>query len=258
MKPTRGHRVAIIADKKSLERYRKFKIEGASIGLYRFAGEADLLPASDADVLLIDCGRHVQTGLDLLQKFKSRRKDLPVFFLTDRSSDEAELKAFRKGAREYFTKPMKLSNLRAKIETMLVLKSGGREVRPAHPRSGGQRREAIFQPVTAEGPREIQRALQYIQDKSAEAITLARLGEEAGFSKYHFARQFKRHVGMSPMKYVINVRVQKAAELLRTQDLTVSEVARQVGFHDLSNFTRHFKRFAQYTPSAFKKLHAKD
>lgn len=253
MKPTTDVTVTVVAEQKSLELYRSLKIEGEKVGVYPFTEKCDFIHAANPDILIIDCGDQVQSGLNLLHDLKSRRQDLPIFFLTDRSSDGAEIKAFRMGARGYFKKPLDLPNLKANIETILTLKRQGREKRSIH---RGKRREGTEKPfprASMEGPREIRLSLQYIDKNFSHELNLERLGQEARLSKYHFSRVFKKHVGMSPMKYVTFVRIQKAKELLRNKDLSVSEIAGEVGFRDLSNFTRHFRRIVQNTPSSFRK-----
>jgi AraC family transcriptional regulator len=72
-------------------------------------------------------------------------------------------------------------------------------------------------------------------------------------SKHHFCRVFKRHLGISPLQFFIRMRVERAKELLKNRALSVSMVALEVGFNDISNFIKHFKKVTGITPSAFRK-----
>ncbi|MFB6248824.1 MAG: helix-turn-helix domain-containing protein [Salinibacter sp.] len=79
-------------------------------------------------------------------------------------------------------------------------------------------------------PVRLRRVKNYVEAHLGEDISLGDLARQAGMSEYHFSRQFKREEGVSPYRYVIRRRVEKAKELLRDTGHTVAEVARQVGY----------------------------
>ena len=75
----------------------------------------------------------------------------------------------------------------------------------------------------------------------------------ARLSVYHFARQFKHATGLPPHRYVILRRVERARELLQARaELSLAEVAAEVGFSDQSQLTHHFKRLVGLTPGQFR------
>ena len=71
-------------------------------------------------------------------------------------------------------------------------------------------------------------------------------------SPYHFLRLFKESMGLTPYRYVIERRVERARELLRRSSLPISEVALSCGFTDQSHLSWHFKRLVGLTPKAFR------
>lgn len=96
--------------------------------------------------------------------------------------------------------------------------------------------------------------MKYIDANYMYDITLDRLADVAGYSKYHFSRIFKQYNSMSYLQY-INARRTKAAEhLLLEPDLSITDVAMQAGFKSLTTFNRIFKEIKHCTPSDFKKL----
>ena len=96
--------------------------------------------------------------------------------------------------------------------------------------------------------------MKYIDANYMYDISLDRLAEVAGYSKYHFSRIFKQYNSMSYLQY-INARRTKAAEhLLLDPDLSITDVAMQSGFKSLTTFNRIFKEIKHCTPSDFKKL----
>lgn len=96
-------------------------------------------------------------------------------------------------------------------------------------------------------------AAQQIEAAHAEALSLEDLAAHVATSPYHFLRLFRRELGLTPHQYLIRTRLRHALQLLRTTPLSVTEVAFEVGFTDLSNFMRTFRRHVGMTPEAFRR-----
>lgn len=94
----------------------------------------------------------------------------------------------------------------------------------------------------------------YITDHCTEDISIDNLADQAGFSKFHFARLFKQFSGMSCYEYLTQKRVAYAEALLIQPDLSITEVAMRSGFGSLSTFNRIFKAAKNCTPSEYKNL----
>jgi AraC family transcriptional regulator len=95
----------------------------------------------------------------------------------------------------------------------------------------------------------LNRVLDYIQTHLADPLTIDSLAEVACYSEYHFQRVFKRHVGESVQKYVHRKRLERAAELLRSQtSMTVTDIALSSGFSNSASFAKAFK--SQFKMSA--------
>lgn len=82
---------------------------------------------------------------------------------------------------------------------------------------------------------------QYMTDHLHERLTLQRLAEHAGLSRYHFARRFRELAGVSPMAEVQRRRLQAARTLLVTTDLPLKAIAARVGLADASHLSRLFR-----------------
>ena len=76
----------------------------------------------------------------------------------------------------------------------------------------------------------------------AEPLDLSQVAAHAGFSKFYFVRAFKDAYGETPANYLSRRRVERAKDLLRSANLTVTEVCALVGFASLGSFS---SRFAQ-------------
>lgn len=94
----------------------------------------------------------------------------------------------------------------------------------------------------------------YINSHCTENLTLEQVSEQAGFSKYHFARLFREFTGTTVHNYIINRHILYAQSLLADETLPVTEVSMRSGFNSLSTFNRIFKKQMGCTPSEYRKL----
>jgi AraC-like DNA-binding protein len=98
----------------------------------------------------------------------------------------------------------------------------------------------------------LRRAHDLIDRDYAEALDLDDLAREAGYSKFHFARTFAAAYGETPRAYLTRRRVERAKNLLRTANLSVTEVCYVVGFGSLGSFSALFRRLVGQSPSAYR------
>ncbi|KYF78073.1 transcriptional regulator [Sorangium cellulosum] len=115
--------------------------------------------------------------------------------------------------------------------------------------SGQQRR-----PPEA-GARDRRRAVEaalWVDAHAHEPIDLERAAQEAGLSAFHFLRLFARVLGVTPHQYLVRARLRRAARLLADGALSITDIALDVGFGDLSNFVRTFHRAAGVSPRGFR------
>ena len=99
----------------------------------------------------------------------------------------------------------------------------------------------------------LKNVLDYIDLHYAKPLTISELAELCYFSEYHFMRFFKKHMNMTCIQYINNVRLEKAVELFEHGETSILEVSLSVGFHNLSYFHRAFKSKYHMTPLSFIK-----
>lgn len=90
----------------------------------------------------------------------------------------------------------------------------------------------------------------------AEPLDVAALASAAGISKYHFLRCFASVYGVTPARYLTERRLERAQDLLRATNLTVTEVCMLVGFASLGSFSTRFTELVGQTPSAYQATYA--
>ncbi len=107
----------------------------------------------------------------------------------------------------------------------------------------------------ADGQDIIEDIRSYILENASRDLTLDALADLARMSPFHFSRQFKRYVGVSPHTYLVATRINTARFYLASSDLTVKEIAYNCGFSSVSSFCTSFKKNVGSTPMDYRAAH---
>jgi AraC-like DNA-binding protein len=114
-------------------------------------------------------------------------------------------------------------------------------------------RAAAREPMATRDRRRAVDAALYLDERCVDALDLESTAGEVGLSPFHFLRLFSKVVGVTPHQYLVRSRLRRAARLLAEGDVPITEIALEVGFGDLSNFIRTFRRAAGLSPRQFRK-----
>jgi AraC-like DNA-binding protein len=98
----------------------------------------------------------------------------------------------------------------------------------------------------------LRRARDLVDQHYAERLDLDALAGAAHVSKYYFARSFAETYGETPMRYLVQRRIERAQDLLRSANLTVTEVCMLVGFSSLGSFSSRFRELVGESPSQYR------
>ncbi len=96
-------------------------------------------------------------------------------------------------------------------------------------------------------------AMQYLKTQLGRPLDMARLSQEACLSKAQLYRLFRQELGLTPGEYLLAQRLEKARHYLVRQDISITEVAFELGFQSLSHFSRRFKAATGHSPTAFRR-----
>lgn len=97
--------------------------------------------------------------------------------------------------------------------------------------------------------------LDHIVCNLCEDLTQTDLAQLSGYTPTAFSRAFRAHTGLTFVRYVNRLRIDRACELLMSSDEGVADICYQVGFNNLSNFNRHFMALKGMSPSLFRREH---
>jgi AraC-like DNA-binding protein len=93
------------------------------------------------------------------------------------------------------------------------------------------------------------------RDWADPGLDLDAVAAHAGYSRYHFIRAFREAYGETPGQYLTHRRIERAEDMLRTANLSVTEICHLVGFSSLGTFCTRFKAWTGLTPSEYRNKH---
>lgn len=101
-------------------------------------------------------------------------------------------------------------------------------------------------------PRQLRRVIERMNELG-DSLTLEDLARESGYSRTHFLRMFHAATGRTPHEYLMHLRVERAQEMIRKQNLALIDVATACGYSSHSHMTRAFRKILGVTPSAYQR-----
>lgn len=97
----------------------------------------------------------------------------------------------------------------------------------------------------------------YIDHHFSEDLSLDKLAIMVYMSKFHFSNEFKKRFAVTPIDYLLNLRIEQAGSLLKLSDYTMAEIAELSGFHSASYFSQIFKKKTGFTPSEYRRQYGR-
>jgi AraC family transcriptional regulator len=243
--------VFVISERENFDYYRAIPLWEQRVECHPLDGTTSSIQQGDPDILIIDCGFDERRGLGLLHEIKATRPDIMVVLVTESGSVDTAVTAFRLGARDFFRKPLDLFELKNAIEKLQNFKGISNERRSTFGTAKPVDIPESFLPAAKDIPSNLLRVIRHIEKHLSELLTIDILATEAGASRFHFCRVFKKALGTTPMNFLLLMRIERARDLLR-KNIPIATIAFKAGFSDQSNFNRHFKKVTGMTPTAYR------
>ncbi len=96
--------------------------------------------------------------------------------------------------------------------------------------------------------------LQFVQEHIQEELTISSIAQSAAISESECLRCFREMLGTTPIRYVRQLRIQRAAELLESTGLKIAEIAALCGFQEMSYFSKTFREAKGCTPKEYRRV----
>jgi signal transduction histidine kinase/ligand-binding sensor domain-containing protein/DNA-binding response OmpR family regulator len=223
-----------------------YRIYEAKDGKEGLAKTLSLLP----DLIVSDVMMPGMDGIELCRKIKndSRVSHIPVVLLTARSKEEQKLEGLECGADDYITKPFSFDILQLRIKRLI-------QKQEQFHRDFNKFIEvkASDIKITSLDENLIRKAIECVENNISDAdFSVEDLSRELGMSRVHLYKKLLALTGKSPLEFIRSIRLQRAAQLLEKSQLSVAEVAYQVGFNNPKYFARYFKEAFNMLPSAYQ------
>lgn len=107
-------------------------------------------------------------------------------------------------------------------------------------------------PFLDENPYLIKRVIEYISENISEKIEISTLAKIANWTEQHFIRVFTKYIGYTPYQYVLQQKIEKSKILLKETNVSIGNIAYDLGFNSYSNFCVAFKKETGKTPNTFR------
>lgn len=201
------------------------------------------------NLVVSDISMPEMNGIDLCRKIRNdkRTSHIPVVLLTAVTGDEQQLQGLETGANDYLTKPFNFEILSSKLRNILAMQQDMRKT---------YQKQLDVKPteVVADSFDEafIKKAVQLIEKNIDNAdFSVEELSSELCVSRVTLYKRALALTGKSPVDLIRTIRLKRAAQLLESSQLTISQIAYKVGFKSQKYFVRCFKAEFNCLPSAY-------
>jgi DNA-binding response OmpR family regulator len=206
------------------------------------------------DLILLDVAMPGTDGHALcrLLKADAATRDIPVIFLTGLDASEQRLQGFALGAVDYIGKPFVAAEVRARVLVHLRLSWLAAADEPAllAAESDELAKSAAAVPVSA--------AMRYISEHLADLPTVSQIAKRVGTHEVRLLALFRQELGLTVSGYIAEERVRTGCRLLAETQMSVQEIAREVGYRGPGNFISAFKERMGVTPRAWREANPGD
>ncbi len=203
------------------------------------------------DLVVSDISMPILSGIELCRKIKtdSRTRHIPVILLTALEGEETELQALETGPNDYMTKPFNYDILFSRIKNLLNYQSVVKEtyqkqveVNPSEPEVEEEAEDQF-----------VRKALAIIEKNMGDAeFNVDNLRQELYMSRTSLYKKVLALTGQTPIEFIRQIRLKRAAQLLEKSNHNVTEVAYMVGFNNPKYFARYFKEAFGQLPSQYQ------
>ena len=208
------------------------------------------------DFMVSDIMMPGMDGIELLKKLKENLETshIPLVLLSAKSNLESRLEGLSYGADDYITKPFSVPYFEARIANLIKQRKRLQDIYSSGLTSGMLEFDPKPFLITSQDEKLMDGVVEAIEKNMDNSeFTVEDLGQAVGMSRSSFFNKVKGLTGLSPVEFIRDIRLKRAAQLLTTGELLIKEVAYMTGFTDSRYFGECFKNKYGMTPAEFKK-----
>ncbi len=253
VKPT----VLVVEDDEDLRHFIReileddYTIAEASNGNIGLQMALEIVP----DFIVSDIMMPEKDGIEMLQDIKKNAtiSHVPVVLLTAKTNIESKLSGMSYGADDYITKPFSVPYFKARISNLIEQ----RRLLQAYFVSGMANGNKGFQPsqivISSHDEELMRRVMQFIEDNIDNSeFSVEELSQHTAMSRSVFFKKIKSLTGLTPVEFIRDIRMQRAAQILESGEYMVKEVSYMVGISDTKYFAKCFRAKYGLSPLEYK------
>lgn len=200
----------------------------------------DFIVTNQVDVILCDIRMPVMSGLELAQQIHAQKKKVTVVFLSGYRDFEYAKQALIYNVKNYILKPTKFDELfQVFTEIKMILDEASDKSMIDHSEQLSYNEKVIA-------------AIKSYVQQNYRTASLEGASAVAHINPFYVSKFFKDHTGVNFSDYVVKIKMEKAAELLKDIQYKIYEISDMVGYSHAKNFSRTFKNFYGKSPSEYR------
>jgi len=207
------------------------------------------------DMIISDVMMPEKDGIELTKELKTEMatSHIPIVLLSAKSDIESKLQGLEFGADDYITKPFSATYLEARVENLLAQRHKLQELYRAN-LMAKPKEESPVQPEMSLFDRRFMDKLLSLMEKNMDNgdLIVDDLVQEMAVSRSVFFKKLKMLTGLAPIEFIKEMRVKRAAELIKTGEYNMTQISYMVGINDPRYFSKCFKQKYGMTPTEYK------
>jgi YesN/AraC family two-component response regulator len=249
--------ILVVEDNADLRNFIAASLRGQFTILTAKDGQEGVAVAADhiPDLIISDVMMPLMDGIALTESIKAdeRTNHVPVILLTAKADLASRLEGLHTGVDDYLSKPFSTEELRARVTNLIEQRK----------KLAAKYRAAALQPApsgeTSLDDKFVLRARMVVEaniDNSAFGVEM--MADEMSLSRTQLFRKLKAISGLSPNEFINDIRLQRAADLIRAKADTLTQISYSVGYSEQSYFAKRFRKKFGVTPSEYQTTQASD
>jgi YesN/AraC family two-component response regulator len=203
--------------------------------------------SENVDIVFLNIELPDMDGMEVLRQIKQEYPSTAVIVIVSCGTEEICMEAFRKGARDYMRKPLKIEEILQKIRILMNVRDASQR-RQHVSLSTETTKDEYYPDIPTHIVNGILRVRDFVAQNHSESLTLAAACKMASLSKTYFCHFFKYITGHSLRSYHHVVKIRVAEELLRCNKLSIIDVALKLGYCDSNYFSTIYKKISGVSP----------
>ncbi len=207
-------------------------------------------------LIICDILMPIEDGVSMLKRVKDNNdiNTLPIFMLTAKNSEETKIKCLSLGAEDYIEKPFSLEFVKWKVKNALITRQ---ELKEKYSKIITTEPQEIE--VDSQDEMFIKKLVQIIEDSMDDnLLSVEFLASEVGMSRANLYRKVQAIMNDTPVNLIKQIRLKRAAQLLKKNQMYISEVAYMTGFSNQKYFSKCFSKQYGKSPTEYAKQFSKD